>query len=66
MTSRNCRKLKLKDSENDSNCPQNNFPAYLQTFQDPQKLNSSVKLGFLFSFPGQNPNAVGGPRNPER
>lgn len=57
-----CRKLRLKkDSEDDSNCPQNNFSEYLYRFQDPLKLRETLKAGFLFSLPGQNPNAAGGP-----
>lgn len=56
------RKLRLKkDSEDDSNCPQNNFSEYLYRFQDPLKLRETLKAGFLFSLPGQNPNAAGGP-----
>ncbi|KAG0568238.1 hypothetical protein KC19_6G005000 [Ceratodon purpureus] len=62
-----CRKLKLKKgSEDDSNFPQNNVSDYLRSFQDPLKLKKTLNLGFLFSFPGQNPNAAGGPRTTQR
>jgi hypothetical protein len=61
------RKLKLKKGpENDSNLPQNNISDYLRSFQDPSKLKKTLNLGFLFSFPGQNPNAAGGLRTPQR
>lgn len=60
-----CRKNK-KDSQNDSNFPQNNISEIRQNFHDPLKLKKTLKSGFLYSLPGQNPNAAGGPGTTER
>jgi len=60
-----CRRNK-KDTQNDSNCPQNNFSEFRQKFHDPLKLKKTLKSGFLYSLPGQNPNAAGGPGTTKR
>jgi hypothetical protein len=62
-----CRKSKLKDSEDITNCVKNNNLAdYLKHFSDQSKLKKYLKSSFVYSLPEQNLTAAGNPGNQQR
>lgn len=62
-----CRKSKLKDSEDITNCVKNNNLAdYLKHFSDQSKLKKYLKSSFVYSLPEQNLTAAGNPGNRQR
>ncbi|KAL3689189.1 hypothetical protein R1sor_015498 [Riccia sorocarpa] len=57
---------KVKGQNDGSKSTKNNISVHLAWLNDESKKRDSISAGFMYSLPGQNPNAAGDPRKPTR